>query len=162
MKKILMAVLAAFLTMGVVSAQADDSAAPKRRSLREMKAGVHQHKAERVKIVQKKREEMKAANEQRQAAAATRAQAYAEEQAALAEEESAKAGEELEEETATTTTTGPVNEDADKSIEELQAEIEQSLHELRENVDNFQDQVQQEVGDAIANPPSSDSSSSNE
>ena len=58
MKKILMAVLAAFLTMGVVSAQADDSAAPKRRSLREMKAGVHQHKAERVKIVQKKREEM--------------------------------------------------------------------------------------------------------
>jgi hypothetical protein len=48
-----------------------------------------------------------------------------------------------------------------KKQKKLQAEIEQSLHELRENVDNFQDQVQQEVGDAIANPPA-DSSSSNE
>lgn len=162
MKKILLAVMSAFLFLSSVTAvSADDSG---RVSMSQMKNKFKQRKAEHKQRIQVRNENFKAKKEAREAEMAKRQREYEERltaEAAAAQQQALMNGE-----VGANEIIEPIdNADGEgvdmRSAEEIQAEIEQTLKELRENVDSIQNEVNEEINNA-ADAPSTDSATPSE
>ncbi len=146
-----MAVISALLLFSTIEAQAGE-----RVSLKQMKAQFSQHKQDHKQKVKTRQETFKAKKEAREAVMAERQRVY-EEQRAM-EAAAAQGGYIQPEVIGTTETNNTIgDEQIDiRSADEIQAEIEESLRELRKNVDQLQNQVDQET----STPSNSDTSDS--
>lgn len=136
-----MVIISALLLFSTVDAQSGE-----RISMKQMKANFSQHKQEHKQKVQTRQKTFKAEKEKREAFMAERQRAY-EEQKAM--EAAAAQGGYIQPDitgmTEPTDITGGEEID-NRSADEIQAEIEESLRELRKNVDQLQNQVDQETG----------------
>lgn len=156
MKKILLAVMSVFLLLSSVAmVSAEDSG---RISMSQMKNRAKQHKDEHKKRIQVRNENFKARKEAREAEMAKRQREYEQRlaaEAAAAQQQAVMNGEVVANEITAPIENAEENIDM-RSAEEIQAEIEQTLKELRENVDSLQQEVNTEINNA-AETPSTDS-----
>ena len=162
MKKILLAVMSAFLFLSSVTAvSADDSG---RVSMSQMKNKFKQRKVEHKQKIQVRNENFKAKKEAREAEMAKRQREYEERlaaEAAAAQQQALMNGEVGANEIIEPVENAGGEGVDTRSAEEIQAEIEQTLKELRENVDSIQNEVNEEINNA-ADAPSTDSATPSE
>jgi len=148
MKKILLAVMSAFLFFGSFDAQAD---------LQSMKNRFRQHKVEHKQKVKTRREAFKAQKEAREADMAEKKRIYEERMAAEQARQQGDIpamGEQVIQPVTGDENAEPID---NRTADEIQAEIEQTLKELRENVDNLQTQVNDQVeATTISKPDTSE------
>jgi hypothetical protein len=152
MRKILVAVMSAFLLLSSVSVVSAEEGG--RVSMSQMKSKAKQHKVEHKKKIQVRHENFKAKKEAREAEMAKRQQEY--EQRLAAEAAATQQQALMNGETTANEIAAPV-ENAEENIdtrpaEEIQAEIEQTLKELRNSVDSLQDEVNTEIKNAVDTP----------